>query len=97
MFGSLAGLDDETTVLILTEKQVIAAGSPLQRSPAGCQGQEGRWGDDEVDDDDDDDVAMKEEVDPSVDADLELLRLAEREKLLTANKALLHQIFLARD
>ncbi len=43
---------------------------------------------------DDDDVVMAE-VDPSVDADLESLRLAGREKLEKENKALLHHIFLA--
>jgi hypothetical protein len=91
MFDALAGLDDETAVVISTEKHVIAAGAP-QRSPAGCPAHEGRWGDDGVDDDDD--GAMEEE-DPFVAANLDELRLAEREKLLTANRALLHKICLA--
>ncbi len=37
---------------------------------------------------------MDVEVDSSVDADLVSLRLAERETLLTANKALMHKIFV---
>ncbi len=82
MFDALAGLDDETAVVISTEKQVIATGAP-QRSRAGGPALGGSW-DDEVDDVDDD-VAMEVEVDSSADADLASLRLTEIETLLNAN------------
>ena len=76
-------------MLALTEKQVLATGAPQQRNPAKRR-VSGHSRGDAVDDD----VAMAE-VYPAVDADLESLHRAGREKGETLSKALMYQIILA--